>query len=68
MMGLVRALYVEMMFSLVKPQVVLVSDLRMLMVLKALVWMALMCGVKVRWVSKVTPSIFGVLLRGMILS
>ena len=42
MMGLVRALYVEMMFSLVKPQVVLVSDLRMLMVLKALVWMALM--------------------------
>ena len=44
---------------------VLTTVLRMLSFLFAAAVVFWMCLVKVRWVSKVRPRIFGVLLRGM---
>lgn len=66
MIGLVIDLYVEVMVSFDFPQVVPVRDLRILMVLSALVLVTFECSAKVSFGSKVTPRIFGCFVVGIV--
>ena len=61
---LMRDLWVKMIVSLCWPQLEPASDLRIRRRTADLSAMEVMCGVKVRCVSKVTPNIFGRLSSG----
>ena len=64
MMGFIRASYVRRRVLLSFPQLVPAKTLRIWRLEEALAAVEATCGAKVNKGSKVTPRIFGVLLRG----
>ena len=66
-MGLLMALYVAMIVSLCFPHVVDVSALSVCIVLRAFVVVISMCLLYVSLGSRVSPSIFGLMLMGSVM-